>query len=341
MGELMKYGAFLAALSKQPLKRVFLLAGAENYYIEKAKDRILSLIDAKDSLTVFENTANISNIIATLNTPPLFSPKIVVLIKDAGIFKETKTDSKTKDKELEKFIATISNLPPETFLIFILNDKPDKRRKIYKTVEKAGLVLESEPLRPWEIDEWLNDKLMSIDKALDKDAHLFFMNLVGVMKEIKLSYLDKEFDKLALFTDNKRIDKRTLEEVFSSVPEVSSFALMDAISEKDVKKALLLLRRETESGAFLPLIIGLIARHTRQLLQAKILIKEGIRGKALGQPMGLNPVIAERLGKAAATFDDKVLEDAIILLSDADYLTKTGQGGIELLEEILIKLCGN
>ncbi|MBO6305031.1 MAG: DNA polymerase III subunit delta, partial [Selenomonadaceae bacterium] len=180
---------------------------------------------------------------------------------------------------------------------------------------------------------------MSIGKTLDKDAHLFFMNLVGVMKEIKLAYLDKEFDKLALFTDNKRIDKKTMEEVFSSVPEVSSFALMDAISAKDIKKALLLLRKETESGAFLPLTIGLIARHTRQLLQAKILIKEGVMGKALGAPLGLNPVIAERLGRAAANFNEKVLEDAIILLSDADYLTKTGQGGIELIEEILIRLC--
>ena len=339
MGEFMKYGAFCIALSKQPLKQVYLLSGEENYYIEKAKERILTLIDAKDSLTIFENTASLSDIMITLNTPPLFSPKIALLIKDAGIFKEVKTDSKTKDKELEKFIETISNLPPETFLIFILNDKPDKRRKIYKAVEKAGLILESDPVRPWEIDEWLNDKLMSIGKTLDKDAHLFFMNLVGVMKEIKLAYLDKEFDKLALFTDNKRIDKKTMEEVFSSVPEVSSFALMDAVSEKDIKKALLLLRKETESGAFLPLTIGLIARHTRQLLQAKILIKEGVMGKALGAPLGLNPVIAERLGRAAANFNEKVLEDAIILLSDADYLTKTGQGGIELIEEILIRLC--
>lgn len=335
----MKYGAFLNELKKQPLKQVYLLAGAEMFFIEKAKQRILAAIGSDDSPTVFDNMSNLSDIAAALNMPPLFSDKTIVLIKEATIFKESKTDSKTKDKELDNFIKMIANVPQGSYIIFILTDKPDKRRKIYKTVQEKGLILESEPLRPREIGEWLTYKLTTLDKTLDKDAHLFFMNMINVMKEINLSFLDREFDKLALFTKEKRIDKKTMEEVFSSVPEISSFALMDAISEKNITKALLLLKRETETGAFLPMIIGLIAKHVRQLLQTKIFMQEGIMGKNLAAPLGLNPFIAERLGRTSTLFDEKTLANALILLSDADYALKTGQGGVELLEEILILLC--
>ncbi|MBR3623729.1 MAG: DNA polymerase III subunit delta [Selenomonadaceae bacterium] len=319
------------------MKQVFLLAGDEDYYIEKAKNKILEILEAKNDFQIFEKGAEISDIIMTLETPPLFSPKTVVIVKSPAFFKEDA--GKTKDKEMERFMALLSSMPDSSYIMFILNEKPDKRRKIYKSIEKIGLILESESPRPWTIGEWLTDKLRSIGKTLDKDAYLFFMNMISAMQKISLAFLDQEFDKLALYTDEKRIDKKTMEEVFSSVPEVSSFAIVDAISEKDLNKALTLFHREVAGGAFLPLIIALISRHTRQLFQAKLLMKQGIRGKTLAKPLELNPVIAEKLGTAASRFDERDLEDALILLSDADYLLKTGQGGNELIEEILILLC--
>ena len=333
----MQYGEFTVNLKKSPMKQVFLLAGDEDYYIEKAKNRILELLEAKNDFQIFEKGAEISDIIMTLETPPLFSPKTVVIVKSSTFFKEDA--NKTKDKEMERFMALLSSMPESSYIIFVLNEKPDKRRKIYKSIEKIGLVLESESPRPWTIGEWLTDKLRSIGKTLDKDAYLFFMNMISAMQKISLAFLDQEFDKLALYTDEKRIDKKIMEEVFSSVPEVSSFAIVDAISEKDLNKALTLFHREVAGGAFLPLIIALISRHTRQLFQAKLLMKQGIRGKTLAKPLELNPVIAEKLGTAASRFDERDLEDALILLSDADYLLKTGQGGNELIEEILILLC--
>lgn len=335
----MKYGAFCAALKKTPLKQVYLLSGVESFYIEKAKERILKAIDFDGEISVFENSNNLSDITAAINTAPLFSPKTVVLVKDANIFKEKKTDNNAKEKELANFIKDLETMPQDSYIIFILNDAPDKRRKIFKSAEKIGLVLETEEVRPWTIGEWLTDKLQSIDKSFDRDANIFFMNLVGIMKEIRLSYLDMEFDKLALYTKEKRITRKMLEEVFSSIPEVSSFALVDAVGEKNVAKSIRILQREVETGAFIPLIVGLLARYVRQLLQIKMLVKEFVRGRALAAPLGLNPVIAERLEKTAAVFDEKTLETALILLSDADYLIKTGQGGSELLEEIILVLC--
>ena len=160
-----------------------------------------------------------------------------------------------------------------------------------------------------------------------------------MMQQISLSYLDKEFDKLALFSEGRRITKAELVEVFSGLPEVSVFALMDAISARDSKKALMLLHRQLADGTYFTVLLALLTRHVRQLWQAKVLMKRGVRGKAFAKPLELNPFIAEKLGRAAAAFKEDTLKCAMLRLIDADYLLKTGQAGNEMLEEAVITLC--
>lgn len=62
------------------------------------------------------------------------------------------------------------------------------------------MVLEAEPIRAWNINGWLQVKLRSLNKAMDREAMSYFSGLVSTMKTISLEYLDKEFDKLALFS---------------------------------------------------------------------------------------------------------------------------------------------
>ena len=160
-----------------------------------------------------------------------------------------------------------------------------------------------------------------------------------MMQQISLGYLDKQFEKLALYTENRRITKAELLQVFSSIPEVSGFSMLDAISAHDMKKALTLLSRQLADGVYPVLLLGLLVRHVRQLWQAKILMAGGIRGRQLGGPMELNPFIAEKLGRASQTFAEGVLEQAMLDLADADYYLKTGRAGTEVLENIVIRLC--
>ena len=49
--------------------------------------------------------------------------------------------------------------------------------------------------------------------------------------------------------------------------------------------------------------------------------------------------IAEKLGRSAARFSDAQLRQSFLDIADADYAMKTGRGGNELLEHIVIELC--
>ena len=349
----MKFGDFMIALEKGDLKHVYLLGGEENYYIEKARAKILEKLfpggdGLQESLQRIDGDVELGALAGMIETAPFFADKNVLLLKGTSLFREKKagagesadgTAKKTADRKMERFLKLLSDMPEYSYLIFVTTEKPDKRRKLYKAVEKVGAVLDAEAVRPWNINDWLQGKLQSMNKELDREAYLYFASAVSMMQQISLEYLDKEFDKLALFSEERRISKAAMEKVFAGVPEVSVFALMDAISARDARRALVLLHRQVKDGVYLPLILSLMARHVRQLWQAKDLQGKGYRGKALAKPLELNPVIAERLGKAAEGFSPTVLKRAMLDLTDGDYFLKTGQAGEEVLENIVIGLC--
>lgn len=349
-GGAMKYGEFMARLRKG-IPHAVLLAGEEPYYIKKAETAILGALlpdEAERAAAVqfLERDPALYEIADLLATLPFLSEKAVFVFRDTELFREKRNagddaaTGKAKDKGLERLLTAIADMPETNYVIFESKAKADKRKKLTKAVEKAGAVLDAEPEKSWTIEPWIRGKLAEMGRSFDREAAAYFMNAVSMMKTISLSFLDRELSKLALYTDAPRFSRADLERAFSSVPEVSGFALHDAVSERNVKRAMSVLEREIGDGAYLPMIIAGLARHVRQLWQAKRLTARGVRGRALGQPMGLNPFIAEKLGRAAQGFDEGTLKAAFLELVDADYLLKTGQAGPELLEHAVILLCG-
>ena len=346
----MNYAEFMASLARGEPPHVFLLAGEESYYIRRAEEAILRRLlphpeDRTDALIRYEEMPPIDALMESLETAPFFTDKIVVLVRDAVIFRAAKKkdgdeDAPTpKDTSADALIAHLADLLPTTYVIFTLDTKPDKRRKLYQTVEKHGRVLESEPVRPWTVENWLNGRLREMGRSMHREARTFFLSVVGIMPTISLEFLDRQLEKLTLYTDTPQFTADDLRAAFSEMPEVSVFALMDAVSARDVRQALDLLARCRADGVHFTVLLALLVRHVRQLWQAKRLLMSGTPPKGLGKVMGLHPFIAEKLGGHARGFSETTLERAVLALADADYLLKTGQASDELLEDVVIRLC--
>ena len=353
----MKYGELIAGLKKNGPQHVYLLAGEESYLIEKAEKKILAALfpggaqDMQDALQRIHGDPGMDELLALIESAPFFADKNVILVKGTAIFREKKNDKPGGAKETnhrkkrgqtspeERLLAVLSDMPSYSYVIFESDGKADRRRKLYKAVSSAGAVLEAEAVRAWNINEWLQEKLQEIHKELERPAYEYFMTAVSMMQQISLGYLECEFDKLALYTTAHQLTRQDLQQVFSALPEVSMFAMLDAVSEHNVRKALQLLQRQIADGVYMPLILSLLVRHVRQLWQARLLIGKGYRGRQLAAPMELNPFIAEKLGRYSQTFSEPVLRWAMLALADADYYLKTGQAGPELLENVVIGLC--
>jgi len=123
-----------------------------------------------------------------------------------------------------------------------------------------------------------------------------------MMQTISLEFLDRQLEKLTLYTDNKQFTETDLRAAFSEMPEVSVFALMDAVSARDVRRAMDLLARCRADDIHFTVLLALLTRHVRQLWQARRLLASGTPPKGLGKIMGLHPFIAEKLGWHARGF---------------------------------------
>lgn len=349
----MIFSQFMQEIQRGNLPHVFLLAGEERFYIEQALKAITKKVFPDGDacgITKLPATATPREIIEAVETISFFSPTNLVVVDgtkllggsskkkdDAG---ETDAEDEKKSSNVDAIIDEVGSMPDESYLVFVMESKPDKRRKLAKAVSKAGLSLEAEPLKAWTVErEWLNGKLRELGKTMDAEARSYFLNAVSMMQEISLLHLESEFDKLAMFSTEKAIAKAELVEAFSQVPEVSLFAINEAISEKNATKAVALLERSLKDGQYFAPILSIMERHVRQLWQAKLLIASGVKGKALGKPLGLHPYIAEKVGVASARFSEAQLRRAILGIADADYALKTGGAGDELLEDIVLGLC--
>lgn len=341
----MNYGQAMAEIKKGSRHGVYLIAGEEQYLAEKVMQALLEkLLPAGDleGLQKINGDIGLEELLNLIDSAPFFADRNVILVRNSQLFKEKKNaaGAKTKPSKLEeRFMATLSDMPPYSVVIFQLSEKADKRRKLYKVIEKHGLVVEADPIPVWGIGDWLQSKLLELGKSLDREAYAYLLEGIGMMQKISLGFLDQELGKLALYTERKQITKDDLLMVLSGLPEVSAFAMLDAVSDKNVAKALRLLREQLAAGTYPLQLAALLTRHVRQLWQAKTLEARGCRGRQLAGPLGLVPFIAEKVGQKSRNFSEAALKAAMLDLAEADYLFKSGYADASLLEKIIIELC--
>ena len=263
----MKFNDFMKTLDIK-IKHVYLLSGEETFYIDKAREKILEKLQVeKSDVTKIDcnNKIPLHEIITTIDSAPFFNPKNVVLVKNAPFF-----SGESKTERLEK---TLSNMLETNYVIFIAKNV-DKRRKLYKAVEKVGEILEADPLKSWDIDKWLDAKLKSSGKVISFDAKKYFVERISILPEISLWYLENEFEKILLNVKDREIKLIDLQRNLLEMPEVSTFAIIDFIDAKKIKSAVKILRTQlANKNNFVP-VITVLSRHVRQLLLAKFYLSK-------------------------------------------------------------------
>ena len=325
----MKIKEFLKELEKG-LKNIYLLTGAENYYKEQALEKILTKMKMtrQEIFTLdYREKLPLTEIINLIESSTLFSEKNVILVKNAKFF-----ESEGKTDKLEESLAKTTN-----YVIF-MTEKADKRRKLYKLVEKVGLVLDAEPIKSWEVNDWLSEKLKILGKNMNGQARRFFLDRIEILPEISLFYLENEIKKINEYVSEKEIKVEDLAKIMTEPPEMSNFAIIEAINKKEVEKAVGILRTQIREENKIPLINGLLVRNVRQMLLAKNYLKRGAKIEEITKNLEVSGFIAKKISEVSKSYTTQLLEDIFLELADLDYNFKIGREGAEKLEKIVIKL---
>ena len=198
-------------------------------------------------------------------------PRILEICAKLGC---TEPSGMDKLEKLEKIIQ--KGLPGGNCLVFTA-ETVDKRKKIYKIIAEQGVVLnfsavKGEAAQKETLQREVQKLLDRYQKKLSPAAWVILGKKTGF--ELRKSIM--EVEKLIFFVGKRAvIEDRDVEEVVGKTKEDSIFDLTAALSEKNQLAGLQALKSLMDQGLHHLMILTMIVREIRFLLQAVMLVNSG------------------------------------------------------------------
>ena len=200
-------------------------------------------------------------------------------------------------------------------------------------IKKKGLLVEFPLQKPAELVKWVMKAFSSYKKQMDP----YTASRLVESSEQGMTELLGEINKLVMYSgDRTSITQEDVERVCVKSIKTRIFDLMDAIAEKDKGRALKLLDDMIAMKEPLQKITFMITKHFRQLLEMKLLLKEGMDSGAAAAKIGITPYAAAKIYKQCKGFTVERLKASIEESLEIDIAVKTGRLKDRLAAEILI-----
>lgn len=223
----------ISDLKNRKFAPVYLLHGEESYYIDLISDYIEQkvLVDSEKGFnqTILYATkeSDPSNIIGNAKRYPMMSEYQVVIVKEA--------QNLDWDKGEAIMAAYFAQPLKSTILVFCFKHKKfDKRKKIFKAIEKAGIILESNKIYDNKIAPWINDYVKSSGHKIQPEASALMSEYLGN----DLSKVVNELEKLLINVPKESaITVHNIQNNIGISKDFNVFELNKALSFRDVVKA--------------------------------------------------------------------------------------------------------
>lgn len=317
------------------IKPIYFLMGEEPYYIDKLTEYIEDNILAEDEkgfnqMVLYGKDVSIEDVIANAKRYPMMADRQVVIVKEAQELSRT----------IEKLEAYAENPQPTTVLVFGYKYKTlDKRKKVTKVLEKAGVVFESKKLYENQVGDWIKRILAGKKYGIEPKAAAMLVEFLGT----DLSKINNELEKLTIILpEGSTITPKDIEENIGISKDYNVFEFRKAIGERDQLKAYRIADYFAQNPKDNPLVMttGLVFGFFSQLLQY-----HGLKDKSqanVAKLLRVNPYFVKDYDVAARNYPMKKVSAIVAALRDIDVKSKgVGANNIptgDLLKEMLVKI---
>ena len=235
---------------------VYYLMGDESYYIDRIADYIAEHVlqpEERDfnQTVLFGSDVTASQIADYARRYPMMSQYQVLIVKEAQNIKNT-------DALVQYFKAPMSS----TILVMChKNGTIDGRKKEYvKAIQGVGVLFESKKLKEKELPVFIERYLKTRQVSIDPKSTQMIADNIGS----DLSRLTGELDKviLSLPENDRKVTPQVVEDQIGVSKEFNGFELRDAIVNRNVYKANLIIKYFDENPkagsiySFLPLLFN-------------------------------------------------------------------------------------
>ena len=313
---------------------VYLLMGDEPYYVDMVCDAVLdNCLDESErdfnQTVCYGADVDADTVITAARRYPMFSERQLVVVKEAQMM-----------KSLEELAVYCQNPLESTVLVIAMHGaSADKRKSLYKTVSKIGVVVESQVLRDYEMPKWIS--MFYRTKGLDiaPDAAALLSEHAGT-----------DLNKIAIETEKmlKNLPEGTTDVTVTDIEknvgisrQYSIFELTKELSFRNSAKALRIASYIGSSAKFaMPMAVSALYTHFYRILKYEALLAKIARptNEQKSKVLAVNPYFFSEYDTAVRNYPMNRCMAVISLLREYDYKGKGGDVGEATPAELMVEL---
>ena len=319
---------------KNIFKPFYWLEGEEEFYIDVivnyAEHKILSEADASFNLTVFYGKdANWTEVVNACSRYPMFAQRQVVILKEAQQMKDI-------DK-LENYIT--NPLASTVFVVSYKGKTIDGRSKLAKTLKQNGEVLTAKKLYDNQLPTWTNDFIQLKGYTITPRALTLLVDHIGN----DLSRIANEFEKVSMnLSDRKNITEDDIEIFVGISKEYNVFELQEALSNKNLAKAITIIQyfEGNPKAAPIQMLLPALYNHFSKVLTV---FQMGDKSEKALRPMFYNnPYAARQALETVLNYSYSGVEQTLMLLHEYNLksvgINSIGVSDASLMKELAVKI---
>ncbi|WP_282122323.1 DNA polymerase III subunit delta [Algibacter mikhailovii] len=322
-------------IKNKNLKPIYFLMGEEPYYIDKISDFIESTVLAEEErgfnqMVLYGRDVTIEDVVGNAKRYPMMAEHQVVIVKEAQDLSRT----------IEKLTSYAEN--PQTSTVLVVNykyKKIDKRKSLYKTLKKTGVVYESKKLYENQVADWIRRVLSPKKYSITPKAAQMLVEFLGT----DLSKINNELEKLQIILPKgTEISPEHIETNIGISKDFNNFELRKAVGERNAIKAYRIINYFSENPKDNPMVVtvALLFNFFSQLLHLHGLNDKSPRNVA--SSLKINPYFVNEYISASRNYPMRKVSAVISVLREFDVKSKgVGSNSVpqgDLLKELMVQV---
>jgi len=336
------YDQIIDELKKQIYKPIYFLMGDEPYFIDAISDyieeNVLNEAEKSFNLTVaYGKDIDLASVVSLAKRYPMMANYQIVIIKEAQNIK--KLDASEIGKKINPLLSYLQEPLPSTILVICYKGKKlEKNRKIYKAIEKTGIIFDSKKIYETKLPAWITNQFKIRGKQIEPKAAHLMADFIGN----NLSSIINEINKMLLFLENeKEIKVSHVEKLIGVSKDFNNSELLKAIGTKNITQAnriLLYFQSDPRQHPVQQTIVWLFEYFSKVILLKDF---QGLSDNEIASKLGVSPYFLDEYKVTAKNYMRHQLIQNIHLIREYDMKSKGVDSladGHELLKEMVYKI---
>jgi len=233
----------------------------------------------------------------------------------------------------EKFLKNSKSFINSKDLIIFYEEKDvPETDSLFKLLKKSGRCQEFKFLEGQNLKNWIKKEFINLGAKIEMGVVEKLINFVGNNSW----QLSNEIKKLSTFKKNKTIGLKDVELLVKPKIETDIFKTIDALAQKDKKRALNLLHKHLQSGDDPLYLLSMINFQFRNLISIKSLVEKNYSYQDIQKKTKLHPFIIKKSLWQVRSFNLPELKKIYQKIFKVDFDIKTGKMNPELALDLLI-----